>query len=54
MVTVPRGTDSVVWRAASALGTLGGRGLGLANALCDLVQIRTGSTGTVVRLHVRR
>jgi len=30
----------------------GGRGLWLANQLCDLVQIRTGSGGTVVRLHL--
>lgn len=30
---------------------LGGRGLWLANQLCDLVQIRSGSHGTTVRLH---
>jgi len=30
----------------------GGRGLWLANQLCDLVQIRSGEAGTVVRLHV--
>jgi anti-sigma regulatory factor (Ser/Thr protein kinase) len=30
----------------------GGRGLWLANRLCDLVQIRSGAGGTVVRLHV--
>jgi anti-sigma regulatory factor (Ser/Thr protein kinase) len=29
----------------------GGRGLWIANQICDLVQIRTGPTGTVVRLH---
>jgi anti-sigma regulatory factor (Ser/Thr protein kinase) len=29
-----------------------GRGLWLANQLCDLVQVRTGSGGTTVRLHV--
>jgi anti-sigma regulatory factor (Ser/Thr protein kinase) len=33
---------------------VGGYGLWLANHLCDLVQIRSYSTGTVVRLHVRR
>jgi anti-sigma regulatory factor (Ser/Thr protein kinase) len=32
----------------------GGRGLWLANQLCDLVQIRTGRGGTTVRLHARR
>lgn len=31
-----------------------GRGLWLANHLCDLVQIRSFATGTVVRLHLRR
>jgi anti-sigma regulatory factor (Ser/Thr protein kinase) len=31
----------------------GGRGLWLANQLCDLVQIRSGARGTVVRLHMR-
>jgi anti-sigma regulatory factor (Ser/Thr protein kinase) len=31
----------------------GGWGLWLANALCDLVQLRTSSGGTVVRLHAR-
>ncbi len=30
-----------------------GRGLWLANQLCDLVQIRSSATGTQVRLHVR-
>lgn len=30
----------------------GGRGLWLANRLCDLVQIRSGTDGTTVRLHV--
>lgn len=31
----------------------GGRGLWLANQLCDLVQIRTMAEGTVVRLHMK-
>jgi anti-sigma regulatory factor (Ser/Thr protein kinase) len=30
---------------------LGGRGLWIANQLCDLVQIRSGAHGTTVRLH---
>jgi anti-sigma regulatory factor (Ser/Thr protein kinase) len=33
--------------------SLGGRGLWMANQLCDLVQIRTFEDGTVVRLHMR-
>jgi anti-sigma regulatory factor (Ser/Thr protein kinase) len=32
----------------------GGRGLWLANQLCDLVQIRSSQRGTTVRLHVVR
>ncbi len=32
----------------------GGRGLWLANQLCDLVQIRSTATGITVRLHTRR
>jgi anti-sigma regulatory factor (Ser/Thr protein kinase) len=32
----------------------GGRGLWLANQLCDLVQIRSSLAGTIVRLHMRR
>jgi anti-sigma regulatory factor (Ser/Thr protein kinase) len=39
-------------REAPAAG--GGAGLWLANQLCDLVQLRTFASGTVVRLHVRR
>jgi anti-sigma regulatory factor (Ser/Thr protein kinase) len=31
----------------------GGQGLWLVNQVCDLVQIRTGSDGTVIRLHMR-
>jgi anti-sigma regulatory factor (Ser/Thr protein kinase) len=30
----------------------GGRGLWIVNQLCDLVQVRTGPSGTVVRLHM--
>jgi hypothetical protein len=31
-----------------------GRGLWVANQLCELVQVRTLATGTVVRLHLHR
>ena len=34
-------------------GRVGGHGLWLANQLCDLVQVRSFSAGTVVRLHLR-
>jgi hypothetical protein len=33
-------------------GELDGRGLWLANQLCDLVQIRSGAGGTRVRLQM--
>jgi anti-sigma regulatory factor (Ser/Thr protein kinase) len=32
----------------------GGRGLWIANQLCDLVQIRTYAAGSVVRMHLRK
>jgi anti-sigma regulatory factor (Ser/Thr protein kinase) len=34
-------------------GQTSGFGLWLANQLCDLVQVRSSATGTVVRLHMR-
>ena len=40
----------LVGRLRPAITQEGGRGLWLANQLCDLVQIRSGSSGTVVRL----
>jgi anti-sigma regulatory factor (Ser/Thr protein kinase) len=42
----------LVGRQRPSLEQTGGRGLWLANQLCDLVQIRAGETGTVIRLHV--
>jgi anti-sigma regulatory factor (Ser/Thr protein kinase) len=41
-------------RVRPPLDRLGGRGLWLANQLCELVQVRSGAAGTVVRLHARR
>ncbi|WP_117210738.1 sensor histidine kinase [Allorhizocola rhizosphaerae] len=38
-------------RQEPTLQQAGGRGLWLANQLCDLVQVRTGPGGTTVRLH---
>jgi anti-sigma regulatory factor (Ser/Thr protein kinase) len=43
----------MVGRVLPAPDQLEGRGLWLANQLCDLVQIRSCSEGTTVRLHVR-
>jgi anti-sigma regulatory factor (Ser/Thr protein kinase) len=44
--------DPLVGRLRPVVTQEGGRGLWLANQLCDLVQIRSGESGTVVRLHV--
>jgi anti-sigma regulatory factor (Ser/Thr protein kinase) len=46
--------DPLAGRHRPDNGIDAGRGLWLANALCDLVQVRALSPGTVVRLHMRR
>jgi anti-sigma regulatory factor (Ser/Thr protein kinase) len=46
-------TNPMVDRVRPDQLSSGGRGLWLANQLCDLVQIRSGGAGTVVRLHMR-
>jgi anti-sigma regulatory factor (Ser/Thr protein kinase) len=43
--------EPLVGRIRPGISQEGGRGLWLANQLCDLVQIRSGAEGTVVRLH---
>jgi anti-sigma regulatory factor (Ser/Thr protein kinase) len=45
--------DPLVGRLRPSLDEDHGRGLWLANQLCDLVQIRSGPAGTVVRLSMR-
>ena len=42
----------MVGRVRPEVTQLGGRGLWLANQLCDLMQIRSGSGGTRVRLQM--
>jgi anti-sigma regulatory factor (Ser/Thr protein kinase) len=44
--------EPLVGRLRPGLAQEGGRGLWLANQLCELVQIRSGEGRTVVRLHV--
>lgn len=44
--------DPLAGRVKPPISQEGGRGLWLANQLCDLVQIRSGEAGTTVRLHV--
>ena len=46
--------DPLAGRVRPAADDGGGRGLWIANQLCELVQIRSSSTGTTVRLHLRR
>jgi anti-sigma regulatory factor (Ser/Thr protein kinase) len=46
--------DPLVGRLPPARDATAGRGLWLANHLCDLVQIRSSQHGTTVRLHVDR
>jgi anti-sigma regulatory factor (Ser/Thr protein kinase) len=46
-------TDPLVGRQRPPLQAGGGRGLWLANQLCDLVQIRTLGNGTLIRTHSR-
>ncbi|HEX3824890.1 MAG TPA: sensor histidine kinase [Mycobacteriales bacterium] len=46
-------TDPLAGRRRPADHTDHGRGLWMANQLCDLVQIRSNETGTTIRLHVR-
>ena len=45
-------TDPLVGRLKPVPTEVGGRGLWLANQLCDLVQIRSGGDGTAVRLQM--
>jgi anti-sigma regulatory factor (Ser/Thr protein kinase) len=44
--------DPLVGRERPAVEQLGGRGLWIANQLCDLVQIRSDDEGTCVRLRI--
>ncbi|HET8565677.1 MAG TPA: sensor histidine kinase [Solirubrobacterales bacterium] len=44
--------DPLVGRIRPDITQEGGRGLWLANQLCELVQIRSGAGGTAVRLHM--
>ena len=46
--------EPLVGRRPPRLEQHGGRGLWIANQVCDLVQVRSSSRGTVVRLHLRR
>jgi len=45
--------DPLAGRRRPRAEAIGGRGLWIANQLCELVQLRTFATGTIVRLHMR-
>jgi anti-sigma regulatory factor (Ser/Thr protein kinase) len=44
--------DPLAGRRAPAPAQLGGRGLWMMNQLCDLVELRSGTPGLTVRLHM--
>jgi anti-sigma regulatory factor (Ser/Thr protein kinase) len=46
--------DPLAGRDLPSQERYGGRGLWMVHHLCDLVQVRSSSRGTVVRLHMRR
>jgi anti-sigma regulatory factor (Ser/Thr protein kinase) len=46
--------EPLAGRQRPVLDQAGGRGLWLANQLCDLVQVRTFADGTTVRIHMAR
>jgi anti-sigma regulatory factor (Ser/Thr protein kinase) len=48
-----RVSDPLVGRERPPVDQVGGRGLWIANELCDLVQIRSGEQGTHVRLRMQ-
>jgi anti-sigma regulatory factor (Ser/Thr protein kinase) len=45
--------DPLVGRELGSEFSEGGRGVWMANQLCELVQVRSSAAGTVVRLHAR-
>jgi anti-sigma regulatory factor (Ser/Thr protein kinase) len=45
-------TDPLVGRRRPALDAIGGRGVWIVHQACDLVQLRSGADGTVVRMHM--
>jgi anti-sigma regulatory factor (Ser/Thr protein kinase) len=44
--------DPLIGRSAPEPGARQGRGLWLANEICDLVQLRSSTEGTVIRVHM--
>lgn len=46
-------TNALIGRQVPGVGEHDSRGLWMVNQLCDLVQVRSSTEGTVVRLHMR-
>jgi anti-sigma regulatory factor (Ser/Thr protein kinase) len=46
--------EPLVGRIRPIIDQPGGRGMWLANQLCELVQVRSSAAGTIVRLHIHR
>jgi anti-sigma regulatory factor (Ser/Thr protein kinase) len=46
--------EPLVGRTRPRVEAHGGRGLWIVNQLCELVQVRSFSTGTTIRMHLRR
>lgn len=47
-------TDPLAGRRRPPLGSLGGHGLWIVHQACDLVELRSGTLGTTIRLHMYR
>jgi anti-sigma regulatory factor (Ser/Thr protein kinase) len=47
-------TDPLAGYRRPAADAAAGHGLWLVNQVCDLAEIRTGETGTTIRLHMQR
>jgi hypothetical protein len=47
-------TDPMIGRTSTSTGTARDRAVRLANELCDLVQTRSTTGGTTIRIHTRR
>lgn len=45
--------DVMAGRRRPAVDALEGRGLWLINQICDLVELRSGTSGTTLRMHIR-
>jgi len=45
-------TDPLAGRRRPAVDAMGGHGLWLVNQVCDRVELRSGESGTTIRLHM--